>query len=57
MAELLNSRELAKILRISQEALQRMVREGKIPVVKCGPKTLRYSLPDVLRSLQQGGGQ
>ncbi|MEI7767723.1 MAG: helix-turn-helix domain-containing protein [Phycisphaerae bacterium] len=55
MTELLNSRELAKRLRISEYALRRLVRTGKVPVVKCGPKSWRYDLANVLQQLQQGG--
>ncbi len=51
---LLTQKELARVLKVSVLALKRLRREKKIPSLRIGHRTLRFSLPDVLEALKRG---
>ena len=45
--ELYTQREAAKRLRINPKALRRLVREGRLPEVRLGPRLPRYRGQDL----------
>ena len=48
---LLDSRELAKALGLPQARVWALVRADRIPCVRIGFRTMRFSLPEVERAL------
>lgn len=53
-AGLLNTKEICALLRISKRTLATLRKHKKIPFVKIGPRTLRYSLPTILSAKATG---
>ena len=45
--ELLTQQEAAEYLRVSLKTLRRLVREGKLPEVRLGPRLPRYRVRDL----------
>lgn len=45
--DLLTQQEAAKHLRISLKSLRRLVREGRLPEVRLGPRLPRYRIRDL----------
>ena len=45
--ELYTQREAAERLRINPKALRRLVREGRLPEVRLGPRLPRYRVRDL----------
>ena len=45
--DLLTQQEAAKLLRISLKSLRRLVREGRLPEVRLGPRLPRYRIRDL----------
>lgn len=45
--DLLTQQEAAKHLRISLKSLRRLVREGRLPEVRLGPRLPRYRIIDL----------
>ena len=52
-ANLLTLGELATRLRMHKDTVRRLKREGTIPALVIGHRTLRFSWPDVLDKLRQ----
>lgn len=52
MHENLKAHELADVLKVAERTVNHWRREGIIPFSQFGPKTIRYSLPDVLDALK-----
>jgi excisionase family DNA binding protein len=50
---LLDKEELAACLGLKVRGVEMLVKERKIPAMRIGYKTLRFSLPRVLRALQK----
>ena len=53
--QLMTAKELSEYLRLNPASIWRLTSEGKIPVIRLGKRTLRYSLPDVMKVLENGG--
>jgi excisionase family DNA binding protein len=49
---LLDKTQLAATLRVSARKVLELTRQGKIPVVRLGPRTYRWVLSDVLEALR-----
>ena len=45
--DLLTQQEAARYLRVSLKSLRRLVREGKLPEVRLGPRLPRYRVRDL----------
>ena len=45
--DLLTQQEAAEYLRVSLKSLRRLVREGKLPEVRLGPRLPRYRVRDL----------
>lgn len=45
--DLLTQQEAAEYLRVSLKTLRRLVREGKVPEVRLGPRLPRYRVRDL----------
>ena len=45
--DLLTQKEAAEYLRVSLKSLRRLVREGKLPEVRPGPRLPRYRVRDL----------
>jgi excisionase family DNA binding protein len=52
-ADLLTLSELATRLRMHPDSVRRLKREGAIPALVLGHRTLRFSWPDVLDAMRQ----
>ena len=50
---LLNSREAARSLAISERSLWTLTQEGQIPVIRIGKRTVRYAVDDLLAWIGQ----
>jgi len=46
-SDLFTQQEAAEYLRVSLKTLRRLVREGKLPEVRLGPRLPRYRLRDL----------
>ena len=46
-SDLLTQQEAARHLRVSLKSLRRLVREGKLPEVRLGPRLPRYRVRDL----------
>jgi len=49
---LLTPRELARVLKIGEEAVAKLRRAGRIPCVRIGQRTIRFDLDAVLKALE-----
>jgi excisionase family DNA binding protein len=47
--ELLRAREVASILRVHAKTSYQLAREGRLPVVRLGPRAVRFRREDVER--------
>lgn len=56
MAKFLTSREAARTLKVSLPVLRRAIRAGRVPVLRLGPRTLRFTL-DGLKGVTLGNGK
>ena len=54
-ADLLTLREVATRLKMHPDTVRRLKREGTIPALVLGHRTLRFSWPDVLDTLKRKG--
>lgn len=53
MNELITAQELAERLKLTPETVKLWAREGKIPVIRITPKTVRFDPVAVLAALSQ----
>lgn len=42
--KLLTTKETAEILRLSESGLRKLVRQGKVPHIRLGPRTIRFEM-------------
>jgi excisionase family DNA binding protein len=49
---LLTRRELAKLCKVSTRTVDNWVSTGKLPLLRIGKRCVRFSLPDVLKTLR-----
>ncbi|OGP85078.1 MAG: hypothetical protein A2Y95_08785 [Deltaproteobacteria bacterium RBG_13_65_10] len=54
MDRLLNVREIARYLKVNEQTVYRLAREGKIPATKIG-RQWRFSLNEIQGLLHRGG--
>ncbi len=54
-APLLTARDIAKRLQVNTQAVYRLAREGKLPAVKLGSRTLRWSEDVVMEFVSRRG--
>ena len=57
---LLKRGEVARLLRVHEKTIELWVRQGRLPVVRPGPGTVRFRVEDVLaliESTTEPGGQ
>lgn len=53
---LLTTREISKRLRVDVVTVRRWTREGRLPCLKMGRKTVRYNWPEVQATLSLNPG-
>jgi hypothetical protein len=51
--ELLTGEQLAKDIKVTELTIERWRREGRIPIIWIGHRTIRYRLSDVVAALEQ----
>jgi excisionase family DNA binding protein len=49
---LLTRRELAKLCKVSTRTVDNWVSAGKLPLLRIGKRCVRFSLPEVLKTLR-----
>lgn len=49
---LLTTQELSDLLRVDVGTIRRWTREGKLPHLRIGPKTVRFSWPAVMQAME-----
>ena len=54
-ARLITTREMASRLGVTSDTIRKWAREGRIPCMRIGLKTLRFDAAAVLDSLRKGG--
>lgn len=52
-----STRELAELLSVQPDTVRRWARDGTIPFIRVGEKTLRYIPEDVLAALRNRAGR
>ena len=60
MSELLTAAEVAERLRVKPSTVSGWAREGRIPSVRLGPKTIRFdgdAVVDALKNRSDGGNR
>lgn len=53
LPDVLRTAEVSALLRVSKPTVLRMVKDGRIPVCRIGPKTLRYPKDAVVALMQK----
>jgi excisionase family DNA binding protein len=51
--DLLTTKDVADLLRLKPRAVQRLVKRGKLPVIRIGEKTLRFDPAELDRVITQ----
>lgn len=54
--DLMKVKEVMAYLNISRSTLIRLTKDGKLPVVRMGPKTIRYHKADVEKLIEESKG-
>ncbi|HED52826.1 MAG TPA: DNA-binding protein [Phycisphaerales bacterium] len=54
-SQLITTRDLARRLGVSSNTIRKWVRQGRIPCIRVGQKTLRFDAVAVMDSLRKGG--